>query len=231
MKKARVIVLILLISVILTIPCYADADVYTIKDCQVVVTFISGHSGDLQSYADDFYDYNGFAANGIMLMVDTSAREYYILTSGSCISTFTDNDIYSIEYDIMPYLRSGDWQKAENTFVNSCKSKLYSGLRGLLYSLVGSLGLGALIGGAPLHRYKKEMNTVESKSSADDYIRPGSMAIVSRTDNRGRSSISKIPIPRVQSNGSGDPSGMSNGGSTIHMGSSGTSHGGHGGHF
>ena len=226
MRTIKIILSVIIISLFLIVPCYADrTNVYSINNCDVVVATVSGHTGSIESFADDMYDYGGFSEDGILLVIDTVNRECHICTSGSCIETFDSAAMQKIESRLLPYLRQNDWEGAEEEFVTVCRSYLYSGIRGLIYKLIACLGLGGVLGGTPLQKYKKEMVTVKSKSRADDYLKPGSVRLVGHTDNLLRTAMTKTPIPRVESNG--PPGGGHSSGGGVHVGSSGTSHGGH----
>lgn len=54
---------------------------------------------DIMDYADDFYDYNGFAADGILLVIHMGLREMWISTAGEAIHLFSDSLIDCILYD------------------------------------------------------------------------------------------------------------------------------------
>ena len=93
-------------------------------------------------------------------------------------------------------------------------------------ALLGDLAAGLLLGGLPLMRAKKEMETVELKRDAGDYIRGKAPVLTRRDDIFLGSDVTRVPIPRES-----DFNHSSGGGSSVHTGSSGNTHGGSGGHF
>ena len=224
-KKIRLTALILLFCTILIIPAYADsARVYEINNCDVVVAIVNGHTGTIEEYADDMYDYSGFKNDGIILVIDTLYRECHISTKGSCIETFDNKAMSRIEQELLPYLRANDWDGAEARFVTLCKGYLYSGIRGIIYKVIASIGIGTVLSGTPLRKYKKEMENVKSKSSAEEYLKPGSTSLIGNSDVLLRTAVTKAPIPRVETTG---PGGHNSGGGGVHVSSSGSTHGGH----
>ncbi len=74
-------------------------------------------------YADDYYDYNGFAENGILFAVFTESRDWAISTKGDAIDTFEN-----YENDIVGYLTDDlsddDFYSAFIAYADRCDSLL-----------------------------------------------------------------------------------------------------------
>ncbi len=70
-------------------------------------------------FADDFYDYNGFQTDGLLLVINTQLRSCYISTSGKAIGYFTDARIDEILYDssVDSALRGGRYPAAAARFL------------------------------------------------------------------------------------------------------------------
>jgi uncharacterized protein len=214
--------------------------------CDVAVVFVRGLQGSssIMQYTDDFFDYNGYGygagKDGVMLLVDVQGREYWISTSGFGIDAFTDAGQLYLKDLFVKYLSDGNWAGAADAFISGCDRFLKQARNGQpydignmpknafnLYALLGDAGIGFLLGGLPLLKAKKEMETVEPKRDAGDYIRGKAPVLTQRNDTFLGSSVSRVPIPRE----SDHPHDSGGGGSTIHMSSSGNTHGGSGGHF
>ena len=213
--------------------------------CDVAVVFVRGlGSKSIMNYTDDFFDYNGYGygsgKDGVMLLVDMQGREYWISTSGFGIDAFTDAGQLYLKDQFVSYLSSGDWSGAADAFISGCDRFLKQARNGQPYdignmpkntfnpvALLGDMAAGLLLGGIPLMRAKKEMETVELKRDAGDYIRGKAPVLTRRNDIFLGSDVTRVPIPRESdfnhSSGSG--------GSSVHTGSSGNTHGGSGGHF
>ena len=174
-----------------------------------------------------------------MLLVDVKGREYWISTSGFGIDAFTDAGQLYLKDQFVSYLSDGDWSGAADSFLSGCDRFLRQARSGRPYDvgnmprnnfnlafLLGDAGLGILLGGLPLHKARKEMKNVKEQRYAEAYIY-GKAPVLTRCDDRllGRN-VTRVPIPRDTGNGSGG-----GGGSTIHVGSSGNTHGGSGGRF
>jgi uncharacterized protein len=60
----------------------------------VIVTTYGTDGKNIQQYADDFYDVNGYGYgdtnSGILLVLDMKGREWYMSTCGEAIYIFTD---------------------------------------------------------------------------------------------------------------------------------------------
>ncbi len=87
-----------------------------------IVTTNSLGGKSAQDYADDYYDnhYSGFSTNsdGVMLLVSTEKNTLYITTTGSAIRLFTNDYLDAIFDQLEPYVVSGDYYSAFNTFAS-----------------------------------------------------------------------------------------------------------------
>lgn len=202
-------------------------DVSETYQCDVIIVTDSD-LGDKTAtqYADDFFDYNGFGygdtRDGILLFVSLAERQWATSTTGKAIDIFTDSDLYYIEDEFTPYLSSGDFDSAFNTFVDLCEDELASYGKfqfNALYLLVG-LVLGVIVAFIAVLIMKGQLKSVRYQSAAQNYLRNGSLNITERKDIFLYSTVSKRAKPK--DNG---------GGSSTHSSSSGSSHGGHSGSF
>lgn len=117
-----------------------EQDIQTIRDTYrfdlVIVTTTGLDPDDRQSYADDFYDENGYGygtdRDGALLLVNVQADKSYtsgnswISTCGVGIATFSDHDIQEIGADLTPRLESGNYYDAFSRFLFLSRAKLNS---------------------------------------------------------------------------------------------------------
>ena len=89
----------------------------------VIVTIYGTGSKNVQEYADDFYDQNGYGyganKSGILLLLDMEAREWYMSTCGDAIYIFTDYGLSLLGDAILPQLSEGDYSGAFHTWLDS----------------------------------------------------------------------------------------------------------------
>ena len=89
----------------------------------VIVTTYGTGDQNVQNYADDYYDANGYgygsSKTGILLLVDMQSREWYMSTCGDGIFIFTDYGLEQLGNDMVPWLSGGDYYRAFDTWVNS----------------------------------------------------------------------------------------------------------------
>jgi uncharacterized protein len=89
----------------------------------VIVTTYGTGSKNVQQYADDFYDENGYGwgetNSGILLLVDMEAREWYMSTCGEAIYIFTDYGLDQLGETILPWLSQGYYHQAFLFWVNA----------------------------------------------------------------------------------------------------------------
>jgi uncharacterized protein len=88
----------------------------------IVTTYGTGYK-NVQEYADDFYDVNGYGYgsdnSGILLLLDMEAREWYMSTCGDAIYIFTDYGLEALGQGILPYLADGDYYGAFSHWIEA----------------------------------------------------------------------------------------------------------------
>ena len=208
----------------------------------VVVTTNSTGSKTATEYADDYFDYNGYGRgsnnDGALFLVDMGDRKWAISTSGYGIEAIVDSALDDMEEEIVPYLKSGDYDGAFNEFadltydiVNDAKNgKLYSNSttsttknhKDIGTNLIVAFSIGAGISLISILVYRSKLNPVKFQKEAKEYIVPGSFNLRRSDDVFLYFNITKVPIPK---NNDSDDSG------SFHSSSSGSSHGGSSGSF
>ncbi len=210
----------------------------------VVILTVDDHSGTIQDFADDYFDYNGFQADyngsGILFMLSMGDREWHISTCGSAIAAFTD---YGQEYmsgEMLPYLSNGDYYSAFNTYINIADRFLTLYEEGTPYDVnndkdpnelkvvaIASVVVGLILGFIIVGIMAAQLHSVHMNTSAAGYQAHSGINMQVHRDTFLRASTSKRPIPRDD----GSRGGGFSGGSSTHTSSSGSSHGGSSGHF
>ena len=66
-------------------------------DVAVVTVSDMGDYSSIEAYTDDYYDNNGYATDGIMLLVSMKERKWHMSTKGFGITAFTDAGLEYIE--------------------------------------------------------------------------------------------------------------------------------------
>lgn len=217
----------------------------------IIVTVNSLDGKSVQAYADDYYDSHGYGVgpnnSGILLLLSMGTREWYMSTRGDAIYIFTDYGLQQLGDAIVPYLSSGDYLGAFETWLNSLgryvqayrdgdpidgyapPDDYYGEDEDIVYypkesaggNAVIALIIGAVVALVAVLIMRSRMNTAKFKSNAVDYLEQGSYDLHHRHDVYLYSRVSKT---RRQSSSSG-------GGSSTHRSGGGVSHGGRGGKF
>ena len=199
----------------------------------VIVTTDSTGSRTPMEYADDYFDYNDYAPDGVLLLVSMEDSDWWISTTGYGIAAFTDAGIEYIGNKVVPYLSDGEYAKAFTTFADLCDQFLsqaktgnpfdthnlpkepFKPVRNVIIALVIGLAAAFFATGS----MKKKLKSVVQKAQADDYVTPGSLQITKSRDFHLYTHIDRREKPK------------SNSGSSTHTSSSGVTHGGGGGKF
>lgn len=214
----------------------------------VVVTIDDAEGLSSMEYADDFFDYNDFSADGVLMLINMDEREVWFSTSGTCIRVFSDRRIESMVQSCLGDLSNGDYSGAVETFFSKAQDYLIQGeepdsgihyvdnpedldytpetalerttRRVPLYLLAA-----AVISGISVAVMAGVNRSAKRAREAAHYLENGSIRITLRNDRFLRSTMTKTRIDNDSGSGGGG------GGSSVHTSSSGASHGGGGGHF
>lgn len=209
------------------------------RQCEVAIITVNSLGGrTAESYADDFYDYNGYGYgpndDGVLLLIAMNEREWHITTYGYGITAFTDYGIDRIGDAMVDYLSDGDYYRAFRTFADYCDDYIGCALEGnpvdvgsekpdILMMLLTSLIIGFIPAIITVSAMKSQLKTVGAKNSAADYTIDGSMRLTQNSDMFLYRNVNRVARPKESSGGGG--------GSSTHTSSSGRSHGGGGGRF
>ncbi len=184
----------------------------------VIVTEKTLNGKDKVDFADDYYDYNGYRADGVLLLCCPNENARHISTTGDAIDIFDEDAFDELVDEILPYFNRDDYNGGFLSFADTCDGIITSarafpwGL--LVFALLIGAGLSWLI---PMSSMKSALKSVRSQAAASDYVRAGSMNLTQNRDVFLYANVTRTAIPKERSSGGG-------GGS--HVGSSGTSHGG-----
>jgi uncharacterized protein len=219
-------------------------DLYEMDVVIVVVADLDGKSA--QDYADDYYDYNGYGIgddySGMLLLIATESRDWWISTCGEAIYVLTDYGIESIFSDFAGYLSVNDYYHAFETYLDCLPEYFdayYSGdpidIAGnyeddstVLLGIISSVFVGCVVSGIAVLIMSGRMNTKLPQNSAGNYLNRSSYQLHAHSDMFLYSNVTKV---RRESSSSSSSSGGGGGGSSTHSSSSGRSHGGGGGKF
>jgi len=213
-------------------------ELYGTYDMDVVIlTVDSLGSKSARSYAEEFYDGNGYGADdagsGVILLLAMETREWYISTCGNAMDAISDYDVDNLFEVMADDLSAGDYYGAFSNYLNALPgyfgsyhppgngshpsgSNVAIGMQQILIAL----GVGLACGGIGLLILRGMMNTKHAQRGAGDYLEHGSYDLRVQRDIFLYSRVTKTPRPKESSTSSG---GRSGGG--------GRSHGGGGGRF
>ncbi|MBQ1716212.1 MAG: hypothetical protein II035_07695, partial [Firmicutes bacterium] len=90
----------------------------------------------------------------------------------------------------------------------------------------GALAVGAAAGAISSGRNKSKLKTVRAKTQANSYERQGSLVLSDRRERFLYSTVAVSPRPNANDQNRGHGQGPRTSGTRVHIGSSGTPHGG-----
>ena len=103
----------------------------------VIVTVEDTDGADVDDFAMDYYDYNGYGRgddnDGVLLLISMAERDYWITTTGFCIEAITDYGLELIEDDFLSMLSGGDYPGAFRAYAKDCKTLISAARQGNIY--------------------------------------------------------------------------------------------------
>ena len=252
MKKLSILICSLILLALLIVPIYADdvnlnyvidkADLLSDADeteleakltemnsrlgCDIVVLTESNIDTDAQSYADDYFDYNGFRADGVLLLVDMGGREWHISTCGVCVNGLEGDGLDYVSENIVSDLQAEDYVKCFNTFADRSdevislirEGKSFKAPFEFFTTLIISLVIGFVVALIVTLIMRGKLKSVRAKSEAADYLKKDSLNITVARDIFLYRQVTRTQKAESSS-------------SSSHTSSSGRTHGGTGGKF
>jgi uncharacterized protein len=197
----------------------------------VLVTTPSTDGRTPRAYADDFYDYNDYLPDGILLLISMEPREVYISTTGTVMDTVTNTNVERILDDIFDKnnVSGGEYLGVAETFLYNTDRYMKAGPGGKIRELTLVEGVApvvlAVIVALIMYSSVKKNYSKRKQGPSYDYRK---MAKANYTVMTDRVVDKKVTSSRIERSGSG---GGGRGGGGSHVGSSGTSHGGGGRSF
>ena len=214
------------------------------QNCDVIVVTVASLDGKTaESYADDYFDFNGYGLgqdrDGILLLLSMEDRDWAISTHGFAITAFTDAGQNYMTDHFLSYISDGEYAQGFQKYAELCDQFLTQAKEGEPYDTdnlpKGSVAfvwlpidivIGCIIAFFRAQGKKKRLKTVRKKVSARDYIVQGSLKARTNREILLNRTVSSRDI-----SSSDDSSSDSGGGSSTHTSSSGETHGGSSGKF
>ena len=212
------------------------ANISSNQQMDIVIVTVNDLDGETpRDYADDFYDFNCYAEDGVLLLISMENSDWYISTSGYGITAVTDAGREYMAEQFVDDLGDGDYYDAFVTYADLCDEFINMARSGdpfdvddlpkedfnYIRSLCVSLGIGLVVALIITGRMKGKLKTVRRQAEAADYVKTGSMKVTQSRDLFLYKHIDRHAKPKESTSG----------GSRTHTSSSGRTHGGGGGKF
>ena len=262
-KRFSMLVLALLLTISMAVPVFATGDslprlvdeadvlsaseeakilaqldeVSTRQGVDVVIAVVNDFDAkDVDNAAYDYYDYNGFSKDGILLYLSMAERDYCISGTGFGIRAFTDYGREKLAEELVPYLSEGDYYTAfskfafysddyitvakegkpydvnnEPVFPLTLKERIIGALASFFGPVIAAF---AFVKGIIIRGNRKKLLSVGSVNNANEYMEKGSLNITRRRDMMVDTVVTEVY----------NPDSTDGGGSTISKGSSGIDH-------
>ena len=193
----------------------------------VIVTIQDSEGLTSQDYAQDFFDYNDFGPDGLLLLINMQIRELWICGTGSGEYIFNDGQIQNILDDVYPEAADNDFYGACQSFLSASnqvarranESIFQKNLRRIPFFFLAAASISGISLALMFSAHKLKRTAVHASQYADNGLQ-----LTYQDDCFLRSAITKTRI-NTEHRSSG------RGGGGGHIGSSGRSHSGGGRRF
>ncbi len=191
----------------------------------VIVTTNDSEGLSSQDYAQDFYDYNAFGPDGLLLLINMQIRELWICGTGSGEYIYNDGQIQKILDDVYPGAADNDFYRACQSFLKASdkvakratESAFQRNLRRIPFFLLAAAVISGISVAVMFSAHKLRRTAIRANEYTD-----GGLRLTMQNDRFIRSAITKTRI-NTENRSSGRGGG--------HVGSSGRSHSGGGRRF
>lgn len=195
-------------------------------EADIVILTEESIDKDPESYADDYFDYNGYGLDGLILLVDMGGRHWHISTCGVCVDGFDGAGLDYVSENVEDDLHEGEYLICFNTFADRSDEVLTAIRSGKSFkqpfafftTLIICLVIGFVVALIVTLIMKGKLKSVRSKAEASDYLKSDSLNITVARDIFLYRQVTRTAKPQESS-------------SSSHTSSSGRSHGGTGGSF
>lgn len=187
----------------------------------VIVTVPGTGDKDVMTFADDFFDDNGYGLgsdrSGILLLRCLEPKNVWVSTRGKGMDYLCDADIDLVFDSMQPLIESGLYLQAFMTFITESSRHMRAHLESLKvgwFDIAIVLIIALIASWFHVQILKSQLSNVATKTQADDYLVRDSLQVAKSSDVYLYTTTTKV---RVQSDSGGR-----------HTSSSGATHGGRG---
>lgn len=201
--------------------------------CDVIIVTENTLNGkNIQIYADDYYDYNGYGygenADGVLFLMVLQERSFAISTCGTAYEAMGDAEINTIKKEVRQYLSDGEYYNAFVSFAENSKKYISENQYqsngdkiNLGKTAIISVVMGTVCGFVAVTVMKGKLKSVRQKNQAKDYVLENSFNLTCQRDMYLYKTVNRVARPKENSSSHGRG----------HISSSGRTHGGGSGRF
>lgn len=176
----------------------------------VILTVQSTNGRSPRQYAESYYDSNGYAPDGILLLISMDERDWYICTTGNAQQILTSRKIDQLGDEFVSFLSSGSYYEGFSAFLtgvaDNCShyrdgKSSSSGIQ--IIHVAISLLVGIAVGGITILIMRSSMKSTKRQHSASEYIMRDSFRLNAVHDMFLYSRVTKTPVQTNSSGGHG----------------------------
>lgn len=163
------------------------------------------YSGDVKDFADMYYESNGYAGDGVLVLIllddGRGSRQIQFSCTGKCEKRLSDDEQNEIIDDVYFSLKGGDYYSALDTISTEINNKMTPKLAWYMLPLALAIGFGVAM--LIMSAIRSKLKSVRLQKSAANYVRPGSMRVTAARDTFLFANVTRTVRETSSSSGSG----------------------------
>lgn len=194
-----------------------------------VLTEYGVDEDEIRSYAENWYLTQGYAEDGVLLVISRSDRNAQIVTHGACHDVISDGAGVDYLFDqFISYLKEDEWADAFEHFAmaargmmqeNAETGRVWKDPYNPIWILIGAVA-GLIAAAVATGAMKSKMKSVRFQTSAANYVLPGTLELTASQDLFLYANVTRVARPKdtgSSSRSSGGGGGGSFGGGSRHF--------------
>lgn len=165
----------------------------------VIVRTMGGNDPD--NFADSYYGAHGYAADGVMLMINMGERDWVIIADGFGKKAVNEDAREYISDTIVPYLSEGEYALAFRMYAQMAEQIIADAREGNFYktpfhfggALMWSVLIAVVAAFVVVNGMKGQLKSVAMQYAAADYEEEGSLMLTQSGDRFLYRSVTRTP--------------------------------------
>lgn len=158
----------------------------------------------IRSYAQEWYDSQGYGDDGALLVISMEDRNAQIVATGACEKVMNEEAGIDYLFDLFTSeMSDGNWASAFREFARGARQMMQEAAEGRVWKkpynkiwILVAIGGGLLVAFIVTGNMKAKLKTVHFQTAAANYVVPGSMNLTNSSDVFLYASVTRTAKPK-----------------------------------